>query len=263
MTTYPHLLLAFLFYFLSVFSMPACAYTQVQVFGPLGVGERLCIVGDSEVGRGRFHGVGWMDRWDQLNLAYHSNYNFTIINAGYAYLSSTVLNYPGAPTPDYYWQTQVVQQQPTIVIISVGVDNILVNYGIKGAGTFDMAAYGVDLQNIINAARAIPSVRQVVLMTPWAAGERRYGQNPQDANMDRLCAVIEQTSINNQIPVIDVRSMIQGLDLVYNQADLLEGCELGDGIHPILSPEFGDKESFISDTACGNIAAMMFTAAGE
>lgn len=258
--------------------LPACAryqttarvyghYTQVQVAGPLAQDDVITFVGDSLTGRGdntfqSCFSSGWMTWLRNMNASYHPTYNFTLVNAGYAYLSSTVLNYPGVG--DGNWRQYVVASNPTILVIWIGIDDML-----AGNGNFDMAAYGVNLQQIIDRARSdCPRLRQIVLVTPLAYGEKRVGQNPHDVGINNVIAVINQTSINNHIPVIDMRSMIIDADLYYNGADFPRGVLLGDspwGIHPITSTSAipPDSVNFNSSTGNALIAATFFSAFGE
>ena len=224
-------------------SQPA-PYVQPQVV-TLGQNDVIAIVGDSVTGRGECPG-GWINILRQYVAAYHSQYNFQFLNAGYAYLSSTVLNYPGTGIGS--WNTNVVAKAPTVIFIWIGIDDILVNHGVTTAGPWDMAGYGQNLQAIINAARQIPTVRQIVLVTPLCAGERYYGQNPQDPYLNQVIAVIQQTSINNNIPVLNMRAMAISAEYAYNRGDFPQGVLTGDGIHPYTNPSVypGDRVSFLS-----------------
>jgi len=250
------------------YAPPASGYTQVQVAGPLQQNDVICFVGDSLIGRGDGSGIngapfvdGWINKFRQLQQAYHPSYNFTAVNAGYGYLCSTILNYPGYGSA--FWNQYVVASHPTIIVIWIGIDNML-----AGGGNFDMSAYGVDLQNIIDAARAIPSVRQIVLVTPMCFGEKRNGQNVYDSQIYNVIAVVNQTSINNHIPVVDMRSMIVDADTYYNPANLKTGVLTGDipwGIHPICSTAGNppDQNNFDSSTGSWLIALTFYDAFGE
>lgn len=236
-------------------------YVQQKVAGPLGVDDSIVVVGASEVARGGVPG-GWLQIWQQYCDTVYPQYRFRIHNAGYANLSSTVLNFPGYG--DYWWQTVVVAKRPTVVIIWIGLNNILVNYGIDHAGYWDMAAYGRDLQQIIDRARQIPTVRQIVLVTPMCAGERWYGYNPQDVSINNLIAVIRQTSVNNGIPVIDLRSMMIDAEYAFNPGNLKFGVLTGDGIHTITDPNRFpfDKRVFYSELGNRLIAGTTIKAFG-
>jgi hypothetical protein len=258
-------LLLLVLFFLQAMPLDS-SYNQPVVCGPLARNDVICFVGDSLVGRGdgTFQQVfndGWITKFRQMQQAYHPEYNFSVVNAGYAYLSSTVLNYPGYGSN--FWNQYVVACHPTVLFIWVGIDDML-----AGNGSFDMSAYGVNLQNIIDAARQIPTVRQIVLITPACYGEKRNGQNPYDSQIYNLIAVINQTSINNQIPVIDMRSAFVCADLYYNGPDLKTGILCGDipyGIHPICSTAATppDRNNFDSSTGSWLIATDIFQALGE
>jgi hypothetical protein len=179
-----------------------------------------------------------MDIWNQLNQTYHPDMNIQLFNAGrfpfYSWVTGAAPQAVPAGSGPAVFQQLVVNPQPTIVVVWMSVDYILVNHGITTVGDLDMAAFGQDMQQLVDQIRQIPSVRQIVLVTPLCAGERRYGQNPQDGRMDQLIAVIRQTSINNGCPVIDMTSMMRSADWKYNAANAPYGVLTGDGIHPVL-----------------------------
>lgn len=251
---------------LAMLFAPVEAYTQQPVLSPFQPNEVVVVVGDSLTYES-LSGYGWMDNWRYLNSVYHPSLNIQILNAGYAYLSNTVLNYPGSDpishqTGNAPWQSLVVNSHPTTVLIWIGIDNFLAGYGVTTTGTFDMTAYGQDLQNIIDAARRISGVRQVALVTPMCAGEKRYGQNPQDSQMANMVSVINQTSINNAIPVIDLWSMMRDYDSQYNTGGVLWGVGTGDGIHP-YTPTSGPNPGFENRYMEYLIGLCFYRAAGE
>lgn len=214
-------------------------YVQPAVTQALGKDDILVVLGDSTTGRGP-DGGSWIDFWQQYCDTNYPQYNFKIYQAGYGYLSSTFLNYPGMG--DFYWQTRVVALKPTVLIIWFGIDDCL----FYGNG-FSQEQLGINYQQVIDAARQIPSVREIVLVTPFLAGEQPDGWNPHDVGIHKVIQVLQATSANNRIPVIDMHSMGVSAEQMYNPGHYSHGILTGDGIHPFCSQsQYGDHVNFYS-----------------
>jgi hypothetical protein len=86
---------------------------------------------------------------------------------------------------------------------------------------------------MINQCRATPSVRLIVLVSPFCWGEHFDGENTYDSVLDGMLTSQAQLAYQNNCPFINLRSLWNSAEYVYNHSDAGYGI-LTDppGVHP-------------------------------
>src|SRR5262249_28024356 len=144
--------------------------------------DKIAIAGDSVTYLG-FQG-GWVNIWQQYVQAYYPSMNLQFFNYGFpSYHSADLLNV--FPT--------VLQNQPTVVMIYIGVND-------SGYGIPYLPTQSSNIQAMINQCRACPSVRTIVLVSPFCFGEMHDGENPFDAALDAMAQSQAQLAAQNSCP---------------------------------------------------------------
>jgi lysophospholipase L1-like esterase len=121
----------------------------------------------------------------------------------------------------------VLQNRPTVVLIFIGVNDA--GYGIPYLST----QYS-NIQSMINQCKACPSVRTIVLISPFCWGEQHDGENPFDATLDQMTQDQAYLAALNSCPFVNLRALWSSAESIYNQGDYSSGVlTMGPpGVHP-------------------------------
>lgn len=198
------------------------AQPSYQLFVPPQVAtlqqdDKIAIAGDSVTFLG-FQPSGWVTLWQQYVQASYPSMNLQFFNYGYPSIHSAELlaNFPA-----------VLQNNPTVVFIFIGVND-------AGYGTGYLSQQSANIQAMINQCRATPSVRMVVMVSPFCCGEQRPGQNFFDGILDPMTYSQANLAAQNGCPFINLRALWASSELLYNQGNFPYGI-LTDGppgVHP-------------------------------
>ena len=197
-------------------SPPGQLYVPPRV-ASLQPNDKVAIAGDSVTYLG-FQSGGWTDLWQQYEQTYYPSMNLQFLNYGVGGdRSSDLLN--RFPT--------VLQNNPTVVLIFIGVND-------GGLGTSYLPTQARNIQLMIDQCKACPSVRTVVLVSPFCWGEQYDGQNPFDNTLDPMTQSQASLAASNSCPFINLRALWSSAEYLYNHGDASSGIlTVGPpGVHP-------------------------------
>jgi lysophospholipase L1-like esterase len=179
--------------------------------------DKIVIAGDSVTYLG-FQPSGWVSLWQQYVQTYYPTMNLQFLDYGV----------PGNHSADLLTQfPTVLQNNPTVVLIYIGLND-------GGYGTGYLPQQSANIQAMIDQCKATPSVRTVVLISPFCWGEQRDGQNPFDSIIDAMGESQARLAAQNNCPFIDLRTLWNSSEYIYNQGDTSSGIltEGPPGVHP-------------------------------
>jgi lysophospholipase L1-like esterase len=179
--------------------------------------DRIAIAGDSVTYLG-FQSGGWVDLWQQYVQAYYPSMNLQFYNYGVGgYRSADLLN--SFPT--------VLQNNPTVVLIFIGVND-------GGYGVSYLPRQQSNIQIMIDECRACPSVRSIILISPFCWGEQHDGENMFDSVLDPMVQAQAAVAAANGCPFINLRALWSSAEYLYNNSDASSGIltEGPPGVHP-------------------------------
>lgn len=124
-------------------------------------------------------------------------------------------------------EDDVLQKQPDIVVIYVGINDV---WHKSGAGT------GTDLDKFEKFYRAIIKKLQdknikVVICTPTVIGEKVDGSNQQDGDLNQYSKVIRKIAVDLSLPLIDLRKAFMDYLQANNPANEEKGILTTDRVH--------------------------------
>ncbi|RFM28680.1 SGNH/GDSL hydrolase family protein [Deminuibacter soli] len=124
-------------------------------------------------------------------------------------------------------ETDVLAQQPDIVVIYVGVNDV---WHKRSFGT------GTDPDKFEKFYRAIIKKLQaqnikVVICTPATIGERKNFTNAQDGELNQYSEIIRKIAKSESIPVVDLRALFTQYLQTNNPDDKDRGVLTVDGVH--------------------------------
>ncbi|MCP6423586.1 GDSL-type esterase/lipase family protein, partial [Klebsiella pneumoniae] len=70
-----------------------------------------------------------------------------------------------------------------------------------------------------------------VLCTPSVIGEKKTGENPLDAELDKYAQGIRELAAKNNIPLCDLRKAFADYEAANNTANAEKGVLTSDGVH--------------------------------
>lgn len=152
-------------------------------------------------------------------LAQQGNNNYELAGAGIG----------GNKVYDLYlrMESDVLAQQPDIVVIYVGVNDV---WHKRSFGT------GTDPDKFEKFYRAIIKKLEaqhikVVMCTPATIGEHKNFTNPQDGELNQYSEIIRKIAASENIPVVDLRSVYTTYLQSNNPEDKDRGILTVDGVH--------------------------------
>ncbi len=125
-------------------------------------------------------------------------------------------------------EEDVLSHRPDTVVIWVGVNDVW-HKQIHNTGT-DAPKFERFYAALIRKFQA-EGIR-VVLVTPMGVGEKRPGENPLDAELDKYSEIIRSLAAKYHCPLIDVRKAFQAYIAANNPADQDSGILTYDRVHP-------------------------------
>jgi lysophospholipase L1-like esterase len=186
-------------------------------------GDRVVIAGDSITWLGAKPG-NWIDTINEMVQRTHPGQNIQIFSAGV----------PGNTAQDLNkrMDTTVLPCNPTVVVIFIGINNIW-NLPSQSNGNPDLTDYLVNLSEIIYKAKNHPGVREVVIMSPLAIGDKYDGENKYDTKIDSMARALRFNCGKYGYPLIDIRQVVTSAEPYYNPDDDANGVLVDAGnVHP-------------------------------
>ncbi|WP_129718350.1 SGNH/GDSL hydrolase family protein [Pedobacter sp. SYP-B3415] len=124
-------------------------------------------------------------------------------------------------------ESDVLSKQPDLVFIYVGINDVW-HKKTSQTGT-DYDKYLKFYQALINKITAAGS--KLVLCTPSVIGEKKTGENPLDAELDKYAQGIRELAAKNNIPLCDLRKAFADYEAANNTANAEKGVLTSDGVH--------------------------------
>ncbi|PST84727.1 G-D-S-L family lipolytic protein [Pedobacter yulinensis] len=124
-------------------------------------------------------------------------------------------------------ETDVLSKQPDLVFIYVGINDVW-HKQTSHTGT-DYDKYLKFYQALISKITAAGS--KLVLCTPSVIGEKKSGENPLDAELDKYAQGIRELAAKNNIPVCDLRKAFAEYEAGKNPGNAEKGILTSDGVH--------------------------------
>lgn len=124
-------------------------------------------------------------------------------------------------------EDDVLKQQPDIVVIYIGVNDIW-HKSMMGTGT-DYDKFGKFYNAVVKKIQAAGS--KVILCTPAVIGERHDGSNPQDGELNHYSNWIRKYAGENNLPLVDLRSIFLNYSKANNPNNLDSKILTYDRVH--------------------------------
>lgn len=124
-------------------------------------------------------------------------------------------------------ENDVLKKKPDVVVIYIGVNDVW-HKSTHGTGT--------DLNKFEGFYRALIKKIQgngakVVLCTPAVIGEKKDGDNEQDADLDKFSSSIRKISQEAGLPLCDLRKLFLDYNLEHNKGNAEKGILTTDRVH--------------------------------
>ncbi len=124
-------------------------------------------------------------------------------------------------------EKDVLEKKPDIVVIYIGVNDVW-HKATHGTGT-DLPKFEGFYRALIKKIQA--NGAKVVLCTPAVIGEKKNGDNEQDADLDKFSASIRKISQETNLPLCDLRKLFQDYNLEHNKENVEKGILTTDRVH--------------------------------
>lgn len=121
----------------------------------------------------------------------------------------------------------VLAKKPDVVFIYIGVNDVW-HKATQGTGT-DPDKFEKFYRAIIKKIQGIGA--QVVLCTPAAIGEKKEGENAQDADLTKFSNSIRNIAAEFNLKLIDLRKIFTSYEASNNPQNLAKGILTTDGVH--------------------------------
>ncbi len=124
-------------------------------------------------------------------------------------------------------EDDVLKLQPDIVVVYIGVNDIW-HKSVMGTGT-DYDKFGKFYTALVKKLQI--SGAKVILCTPAVIGERYDNSNPQDGELNHYSNWIRKYAGENNIPLVDLRSIFLNYSKVNNPKNLDSKILTYDRVH--------------------------------
>lgn len=124
-------------------------------------------------------------------------------------------------------EDDVLKKKPDVVVIYIGVNDVW-HKATSHTGT-DLDKFGKFYHALINKIQA--NGAKVILCTPAVIGEKKDGDNAQDAELNRFTASIRTIAQETHIPLCDLRKLFTDFDKANNPNNAEKGILTTDGVH--------------------------------
>lgn len=121
----------------------------------------------------------------------------------------------------------VLAKSPAITVIYVGVNDVW-HKSMFGTGT-DPDKFEKFYNAIIKKLEKNGS--KVVICTPAVIGEKKNGENKQDADLDKYSDIIRKIATEQNVPLVDLRKTFNEYEAANNKDDVEKGVLTVDGVH--------------------------------
>jgi lysophospholipase L1-like esterase len=180
--------------------------------------KKVVFFGDSITQMGADKG-GYIRLMEELIQSENLSNEFELVGAGIG----------GNKVTDLFLRLEkdVLSQQPDIVVIYVGINDIW-HKRLSGTGT-DYAKFASFYDVIVKKLQAAKI--KVIVCTPSVIGERKDHSNEQDGELNLYSNWIRTYAKSNQLPCVDLRNEFQQYLIANNPSNEEKGLLTTDRVH--------------------------------
>jgi lysophospholipase L1-like esterase len=124
-------------------------------------------------------------------------------------------------------EDDVLKKKPDVVVIYIGVNDVW-HKATSHTGT-DLDKFGGFYRALIKKIQA--NGAKVILCTPAVIGEKKDGDNEQDAELNRFSNSIRTIARETNLPLCDLRQLFTDFDKANNPQNADKGILTTDGVH--------------------------------
>jgi lysophospholipase L1-like esterase len=137
----------------------------------------------------------------------------------------------GNKVPDLQQRLQkdVLNQNPDVVVIYIGINDVWHFYKFEGTTGTEKEVYEAGLRELIQDITATNS--EVILATPTVIGEDPDSQEEVNQQLQAYAEVVRQIAEDMNVPLCDLRANISEYLRENNAARQYEGILTTDGVH--------------------------------
>lgn len=117
-------------------------------------------------------------------------------------------------------QWDIVESDPDVVIVYIGINDLWVSE----ADQFEQ-----DYDDLITTL--LPTGARIILATPALVGEKKNGENPDDAKLDQFAEKVRSLATEHSLELIDLRKIFIDYLQTNNPNNEYQGILTTDGIH--------------------------------
>lgn len=186
---------------------------------PVAKGDRIVFLGDS-ITQGGGGPKGYVTLVKNTLTTRHADLGLDFVNAG--------ISGHKVPNLQARLDKDVISKKPTIVFIYIGINDVWHFAKATPSGTpKDKYEEGMkDLVARINAAGA-----RVIICTPSVIGEKKVGENPQDAMLDEYAELSRKVATETKSQLCDLRKAFLDHLKANNPDNKEKGILTGDRVH--------------------------------
>jgi lysophospholipase L1-like esterase len=122
----------------------------------------------------------------------------------------------------------VLAIKPFIVIVYIGINDVW-HFSMKNLHGTPKEEFRKGLIELVKRIR--DGGAQVVLCTPSVIGEKKNGENPQDAMLDEYSEIIRSVAEEQEVALCDLRQAFIQFESLYNSENIDRGLLTYDGVH--------------------------------
>jgi lysophospholipase L1-like esterase len=186
---------------------------------PVKKDDRIVFLGDS-ITQGGGGPKGYVTLVKNALVAKHADLNLDFVNAG--------ISGHKVPNLQARLDKDVIARKPTIVFIYIGINDVWhFSHKTPNGTPKDKYEEGMkDLVARINAAGA-----RVIVCTPTVIGEKKVGENPQDAMLDEYADLSRKVATDTKSQLCDLRKAFLDHLKANNPDNKDKGILTGDRVH--------------------------------
>jgi lysophospholipase L1-like esterase len=124
-------------------------------------------------------------------------------------------------------EKDVLEKKPDVVVIYIGVNDVW-HKATHGTGT-DLPKFEGFYKALIKKIQA--NGAKVVLCTPAVIGEKKDGDNEQDADLDKFSNSIRKIAQDAGLPLCDLRKLFLDYNIEHNKDNAEKGVLTTDRVH--------------------------------
>ncbi|MEO0333207.1 MAG: GDSL-type esterase/lipase family protein [Bacteroidota bacterium] len=137
----------------------------------------------------------------------------------------------GNKVPDLQGRVQedVLSQNPDIVLIYIGINDVWHFYKFEGTTGTEKSVYEAGLKDLIQTITSTGS--EVILATPTVIGEDPDSQDEANQRLVEYAEVVRQVAQETNTPLCDLRANISEYLRENNSSQQYQGILTNDGVH--------------------------------